>query len=49
MQQKKFPMNLGVKIQLQCHEPIAVAKKDFDQLLYQVENIITSSVENPKK
>ncbi len=49
MQQKKFPMNLGVKIKIQCHEPIAVAGKDFDQLLNQVEKIVTSSIETQKK
>ncbi|WP_395092303.1 lysophospholipid acyltransferase family protein [Vaginella massiliensis] len=48
MQQRNFPMNLGVSITLDCHEPIAISGTDFDELLNQTESVIKSKIIHPK-
>jgi len=44
-----FPLNLGVKMSLMAHEPIAVNKFSSEELLQIVEETITAAVEVRKK
>ena len=41
-----FPMGLGNKLQFIIHEPIAVSKYSFEELLEKTENAIVSSIKN---